>query len=171
MFTKADIEKYFAAEKQESLLFLVIGIVAILLAITFFFILKTNFYKGAAIPLLVIGLIQVTVGFTVYKRSDGDRIRNVYAFDMNPGELQDKELPRMEKVNKTFVIYRWLEIALILAGIILIMMFRLRPEKSFLFGLGVTLSIQAFLMLGADYFAEKRAHIYTNQLKAIFQKR
>ena len=68
MLTKAEIEKYFTAEKSESLLFLVIGIIAILLAIAFFFFLKTSFYKGAAVPLLVIGIIQAIVGFTVYSQ-------------------------------------------------------------------------------------------------------
>jgi hypothetical protein len=170
MFTKLDIERYFIAEKQESLLFLIIGIIAILTAIAFYFFLKSNFFKGAAIPLLVIGIIQVAVGFTIFKRSDGDRIRNVYAYDMNPGELQEKELPRMEKVSKSFVIYRWLEIIFVLAGIILIILFRVKTEKSFLFGIGVTLAIQAFLMLGADYFAEKRAHVYLDKLKIFLSK-
>lgn len=35
MFTKTDIEKYFNAEKSESLLFIVIGIVSIITAINF----------------------------------------------------------------------------------------------------------------------------------------
>lgn len=170
MFTKSDIEKYFIGEKQESLLFLIIGLISIIVAIAFFFFLKTNFYKGAAIPLLVIGIIQLSVGFTIYRRSDADRIRNVYAFDMNPGDLKQKELPRMEKVNKNFVIYRWCEIGLILIGVVFVIMFRSKTEKSFFLGMGIALALQAFLMFGADYFAEKRAHLYTNQLKSFFSK-
>ena len=41
MFTKADIEKYFIAEKQESLVFIVVGVIALLLAIAFFFFLNS----------------------------------------------------------------------------------------------------------------------------------
>ena len=164
MLTKAEIEKYFTAEKSESLLFLVIGIIAILLAIAFFFFLKTSFYKGAAVPLLVIGIIQAVVGFTVYARSDGDRIRNVYSYDMDPGRIKNEELPRMEKVNRNFLIYRWVEIVLAIAGIVMIVKFRNQPDSSFLYGLGITLAIQAILMLGADYFAEKRAIAYTKQI-------
>lgn len=52
MFSKAEIEKYFTAEKQGSLLFLVIGVVAIILELVFYLGLKTSFYKGAAIPIL-----------------------------------------------------------------------------------------------------------------------
>jgi ABC-type xylose transport system permease subunit len=114
MFTKTDIEKYFNAEKGESWVFIAIGIAGIIAAIIFFLFIKTNFYKGAAIPLVLVGLLLGIVGYNVYKRSDGDRTRNVYAYDMNPGELKEKELPRMETVMKNFVMYRYTEIVLVL---------------------------------------------------------
>jgi hypothetical protein len=171
MFTKTDIEKYFIAEKSESLLFIIIGITAIVLAIIFFFLLKTNFYKGIALALFVIAIIQVSVGYTVYKRSDDDRKRNVYAYDSNPSQLKNKEIPRMEKVNNSFVLYRWIEIALLLAGLVLIFLNRSNTEKSFWYGLGIGLAIQAFIMLGADYFAEARAKVYTNGLKEFTEKK
>jgi hypothetical protein len=171
MFSKPDIEKYFIAEKQESFLFLVIGAIALILAIAFFFFLKTNFYKGAAIPLVLTGLIQLAVGYTVYKRSDGDRVRNVYAYDMNPGQLKNEELPRMKTVNKNFVIYRWVEIACILGGAVLIFYCKTNPDKAFWYGLGMTLVIQATLMLGADYFAEKRAIQYSKGIDSLFEKK
>lgn len=170
MFSKADIEKYFVAEKQESLLFLCIGIAAIILAAVFFFALKPAFYKGAALPLLLIGIIQIVVGYTVYARSDSDRTRNVYAYDMNPGELQTKELQRMQAVNKNFVLYRYVEIALALTGIALVFIFKSNNEKSFWVGLGFTLAVQSLLMLGADFFAEKRAHVYTSGIENFVQK-
>ncbi len=170
MFTKTDIEKYFTAEKSESLLFIFIGIAAVIAAIIFFFFLKTNFYKGMAWPLILIALIQISVGYSVYKRFDSDRQRNVYAYDLNPSELKSKEIPRMEQVNKNFVLYRWIEIGLAIAGLILIYIYRSNTEKSFLFGLGLGLAIQALIMLGADYFAEARAKEYTKGLKEFTQK-
>lgn len=170
MFTKADIEKYFMAEKQESLVFLVIGIIAVLLALAFFFILKTNFYKGAAIPLLLVGIIQIVVGISVYKRSDEDRVRNVYAYDMNTDQLKNTELPRMKGVNRNFVIYRYTEIALAIIGAGLLFYYRPYPSQHFWYGLGLTLMIQALLMLGADYFAEKRALEYTKGLESFLNK-
>lgn len=171
MFAKTDIEKYFFAEKQESMLFLIIGVIAILLAITFFFFLKNNFYKGAAIPLLVVGLIQLIAGYAVYARSDEQRIDNVYAFDMNPGKLKNEELPRMKTVNKNFVTYRWVEIILLIVAIALLFYYKSNATKAFLFGIGITLAIQSALMLSADYFAEKRALIYTVQLERFLQKK
>ena len=170
MFTKSDIEKYFTAEKSESLLFMIIGIAAVILAIVFFFFLKTNFYKGIALPLFLIAIIQITAGYTIYKRSDADRKRNTYAYDLNPSELKGKEIPRMEKVNKKFVLYRWIEIALIIVGLILILLYKSNSERSFLYGIGVGLAIQAFIGLGADFFAEARAKNYIKGLQEFTQK-
>ncbi len=170
MFTKTDIEKYFLAEKQGSTLFIFVGIVAIVLALLFFFLLRGNFYKGAALPLLVVGIIELAAGITVFKRSDSDRTRNVYAYDMNPGQLKSEELPRMQKVNSNFIIYRWIEIVLLLAGIGLLFYFKSKPSGQFWFGLGLTLAIQAAIVLGADYVAGQRAHAYTKGLEAFLEK-
>lgn len=165
MFTKTDIEKYFTAEKSESLLFVVIGAAGIVTAIIFFFFLKTSFYKGAALPLLLIGLLLGIVGFTVYKRSDADRTRNTYAYDMNPQDLKIKELPRMQTVMKNFVIYRWVEIVLAATGIVLFVYFRNNETQIFWKGFGLALAIMALVALTADYFAEARGKVYVKGLK------
>lgn len=165
MFSKTDIEKYFVAEKQESLLFLGLGIAAVVVAIIFFFFLKTNFYKGAAVPLVSLGLIMGIVGTTIYKRSDEDRARNVYAYGMDPSQLKNKEIPRMETVMKNFVIYRYMEILFAVAGVFLWIYFRNNTSYEFWKGFGLTLMIMSLSGLGADYFAEKRGHIYLNGLK------
>lgn len=65
MFSKTDIEQYFSAEQQGSLFFLSVGIVAVIAALILFFVLKTPFYKGAAIPMIIVGLIAVGIGFTI----------------------------------------------------------------------------------------------------------
>ena len=170
MFSKTDIEKYFIAEKNESLLFIIIGIAAIVLAIIFFFFIKTNWHKGAAIPFFIVGIMHLVAGYTVYQRSDADRRQNVYAYDMNTAALKTKEIPRMETVNKNFVIYRYTEIFLLLAGIFLFVYFRNDSTKAFWIGLGVALAIEAAISLGADYFAESRAKVYTKGLKEFTEK-
>ena len=170
MITKADIEKYFIAEKQESILFMCIGIAAIIIALLGIFLWKTQYWKGAAIPLIIVGIIQIVVGYTVFAKSDDQRIDAVYKIDMNPQDLVQNEIPRMEKVNNNFVIYRWAEIVLLIAGFILVFMFRSNTEKQFLFGLAFALAIQAAICLGLDFFAEKRATVYTEQLKTLTKK-
>ncbi len=173
MFQQRDfsfIYKYFIAEKQESLLFLIVGIAAVLLAVVFWFFVKSNpsFFKGAAIPLLAIGLIQVVVGYSVYSRTDKQKANIAYNIGMEPvAYVKQTEQPRMKTVMKNFVIYRWVEIVLIITGLVLIFLFKSNPDKSFWYGFGVALALQAIIMLGADYFAEQRGKIYTNELQQI----
>jgi hypothetical protein len=171
MLTKTLIEKYFLAEKQECLLFISIGIIAVLLAILGWLYFKTAFWKGASIPFLAIALLQIIVGYTVYARSDEQRVDMVYSLDMNPDQLTKVELPRMEVVNKNFVIYRWIEIVLVLVGMGLYVYFRENTPQEFWKGFGFALCLQALLMLGADYFAEQRAHEYTEALSSFSVKK
>lgn len=164
------IYKYFIAEKQESLLFVILGLAAVMLGILFLVFIKSNpaFYKGAAIPLLALGIIQCVAGFTVFSRTDRQMKDVAYNMGMEPKLFANQlELPRMKKVMKSFVIYRWMEIAFIITGLVLIFLFRTNPDRAFWYGLGITLAIQAVLMLGADYFAEKRGGVYTEELKKI----
>lgn len=164
------IYKYFTGEKQESLLFLIIGIVTILLAVSFWFFIKSNpaFFKGAAIPLLAIGLVQTVVGYSVYSRTDKQKTDIAYNIGMEPVSfVKHTEMPRMKKVMTNFVIYRWIEIAFIITGVVLIFLFRTNSDKTFWYGFGIALAIQAAVMLGADYFAEQRGKVYTAELKKI----
>lgn len=162
------VHKYFMAEKQESLLFVIIGSTAVILSVIFFFFIKSNpsFYKGAAIPLFAIGLLLGVVGYTVYARSDKQRLSIAYEMGLSPGVyINNQELPRMEKVMKNFVIYRYVEIILTLAGVALYFYFRNQNDKQFLTGLGLALAIMGVTALAADFFAEKRGSAYTKELE------
>ena len=170
MLTKADIEKYFIAEKQESLVFLVIGIIAVVLALIFYFAVKPPVYKGAALPLLILGLVQAVAGYAVFVRSDDQRVSQVYAYDMNPDQLKTIELTRMRKVKTNFLIYRWVEIGFIIAGLVLIIIFRNDIETYYWLGFGITLTLMAAELFTADWIAEKRAVSYTSQLEEFNKK-
>ncbi|MBK8611334.1 MAG: hypothetical protein IPL84_15695 [Chitinophagaceae bacterium] len=171
MFEQKDfsfIYRYFIAEKQESVLFMAAGLIAIVLAIVFWFFIKGNpsFYKGVAVPLIILGLLQTIVGFTIYTRTDNQKKDIAYNMGIEPVSfVKQTELPRMKKVMNNFVVYRWMEIAFVIAGLVLIFLFRLNPDRSFWYGLGIALAIQGVFMLGADYFAEKRGKVYTEELK------
>jgi hypothetical protein len=169
MLTKTDIEKYFIAEKQESLVFLIIGIAVIVIGLVFYFAMKTQVYRGAAIPLLVLGLVQAVAGYAVYVKSDDQRVSQVYAYDMNPDQLKTVELTRMRKVKTNFLIYRWIEIGLFIAGIALIIIFK-TESKTFWLGFGLTLTLMAAELFIADFIAEKRAVYYTNLLEEFNKK-
>jgi hypothetical protein len=170
MLNKAEIEKYFLAEKQESLVFLIIGIIAISLALIFYFAVKSPAFRGAALPLLILGLLQTMAGYAVFARSDDQRVSQVYAYDMNPDQLKTTELTRMRKVKTNFLIYRWVEIGFIIAGLILIFIFRNDLDKYFWLGFGITLTLMAAEIFTADWIAEKRAVYYTNLLEEFNRK-
>ncbi|MEO7306506.1 MAG: hypothetical protein ABIR78_08155, partial [Ferruginibacter sp.] len=61
--------------------------------------------------------------------------------------------------------YRWVEITFIITGLVLIFLLRTDPAKTFWYGLGIALALQAVIMLGADYFAEKRGKVYMAELQ------
>lgn len=161
------IHQYFNAEKKESLLFIILGVLAIVGSILLFAIGKTNFYKGMAIPFILVGLIHVVVGYTVYKKSDGQRVDISYKYGINGGNIPAEEQQRMDVVMKNFVVYRYTEIALAIVGLGLVFVFKNNIEKSFWYGLGMALAIEALFTLGLDYFAERRGH---NYLKGFEQK-
>lgn len=176
MLTKADIEQYFIAEKNAGMLFLILGIAAVLIAVIFFIFLKSPIYKGAAWPLIILGALQLGIGYTIYARSDKQRIDTVYAYDMNPGKLKTEEFPRMEKAIKGITIFLALEFILLAAGILLIWANRLffvnmQPGGSaFWVGVGVVCIIQSLLLSGADYLAYKRGKEYIARLEHFISK-
>ena len=60
--------QYFTAEKQESLLFVAVGVLAIGVAIWLW--MNGHRLKSMAFPLVAIALIQIVVGGSVYLRTD-----------------------------------------------------------------------------------------------------
>ena len=164
MFSKTDIEKYFIAEKNLGLLLLIIALVALLAAGIFFFVMKTSWHKGAALAFLLVGLFQLGIGYTVYSHADKQRKAAVYAFDMNPLELKEKELPRLEKAIDGMGLYIAIEIGLMLAGIALFVYFKTDNARLFWAGFGIALAVQAALCLYADIRAKSLATVYKNGL-------
>lgn len=151
------IDTYFRAEKAESLLFLLIGLAAIVFAVFAWMKWNEPFIKGMAIPLALIGLIQMTVGGTVFSRTDKQMAALNELVVRDPGAYRAAELPRMEKVMKSFAAIKWTEIVFILVGIGLLMLVR---TDGFWKGLGLGLMLQGAVSLTLDVFAEKRGAEY-----------
>lgn len=157
-------EKYFNAEKAESTLFILVGIIAIAVAVYFVLKLKQPFHNGMAISLFAVALIQITVGTSVYFRSPKDILRVNQIVQNEKYKIQKEEIPRMEVVMKNFVIYRWIEILLLIVGLVLV--FTLSTH-TFLKGIGLGLALQSGFMLLLDYFAESRGSVYLDYLKQL----
>lgn len=161
-----NIQIYFKAERAESLVFLAIGLLAFAAGIYFLMSVKKPFYMGMACPLIIIALIQIFVGGTVFIRSQKDIVRVEKIVSTNQNAIASEEIPRMEAVMKNFAIYRLVEMALAAIGLVLIIT---QASGSTSKGIGMGLFIQSLLMLGADYFAEKRGLIYLDWLQKLWK--
>jgi hypothetical protein len=161
------IVKYFNGEKAESYIFIIIGVIALAMALYFFFAFKTSFWKGVAIPFVIVALLEFVVGYTIVNRSPKDLVRVETFVTKEPQKIQSVEIPRMEKVLSNFVIFRYIEIALIILGIVLMYS---SMNDTFWRGIGLGLFIQASIVLSLDFFAERRGHIYVEYLKELVEK-
>ncbi len=163
----SSIEKYFNGEKAESYVFIVIGLVALLIAFYFVFTLKTSFWRGVAIPFILVAMLEFIIGYTIVKRSPKDIYRVESFIKVQPSKITLDEIPRMKKVMKNFVIFRYVEICLILLGIILMYS---SLNDTLWRGIGLGLFMQASIVLSLDFFAERRGHIYLEYLKEFVEK-
>lgn len=170
MITKTDIEKYFLAEKQAGILLIGLAIITILVALTCLLIIKSNTWKGIAVPFFVFAFIEAGVGYSIYKKTDSRRIDNVYALDMNPGKLTSTEIPRIEKVKQQFIFILSIETLLFLAGVLMVVLFKSSPARQLIYGIGIGLIIQSTIAFGLSWLANNRAKIYYHQLQTLIQK-
>ena len=160
------IKIYFTELKIESLFFIFIGVIAICLALIFWFIIKYSFYKGFAYPLLIIGIVQLTVGSIRFFKADYD-VKRIEFYNVNKNEyLLQNELPRMEMVTTNFTLFIWIEIVLILLGVFLYFYFK-PLNQVFWKGLGLGLFVQAVILLSLDLVAEKRNQTYMSTILKI----
>ena len=161
------VVKYFNGEKAESYIFILLGVIAFAMALYFFFALKTSFWKGVSVPFIIVALLEFVVGYTIVTRSPKDIARVETYLQQAPKNIKTIEIPRMEKVLSNFVEYRYVEIALILLGIVLMYS---SMQDTFWRGLGLGLFMQASIVLCLDFFAERRGHIYVLYLQELIEK-
>lgn len=160
------VNDYFNAERAESLLFIAVGLLAIGVSVAALATRRAPeaFYRGLAVPLVAVALIQLVVGTTVWLRSPQDAARVQAALRTDRAHIAQVERPRMEVVMRNFVVYRGIEIVLLLAGLA---MLAFGARGGAWHGAGLGLALQAGLMLALDYFAEARGEQYLRLLAGL----
>ncbi len=155
---------YFSGEKRGCYWMLAIGILACAVSSTVLMRIQDPFMIGLAIPLFVVGVIEMVVGTIVLRRTDEqmDDLEKLLA--TNPAQFIAAETPRMEQAMRSFARYRWVEIAALLAGITLAI---LNADPNFWKGLGIGLFTQGAITGMVDYFATKRGRIYQTFIKGV----
>ena len=157
-----NMNSYFVAEKQESVIFMAVGLLAIGLSVWLW--MNGHRLKSMAYPLVVIGLMQMVVGGTVYLRTDSQVSTLIAQLQVNPAAAKAAETTRMQTVMKNFSIYKSIEMLLLIIGLGLIA-FAQRHDMAA--GIGVGLVLQAAFTLTLDLFAEARGADYLSAVQGI----
>jgi hypothetical protein len=152
---------YFAAEKQGGVLLATLGVIAVAFGV--FAWRRGEAWRGAAVPVGIIGVIEVIVGATVFLRTDGQvrRLRQALEADLATGLAP--ELERMERVLRSFGQLKIAEIALLVGGLLLALLLWRRAGWR---GAGLALALEAAAALGFDSVAAERAEVYVKALRA-----
>lgn len=156
------IEVYFSAERTAGMVFIIVGLLAIGGAIWGWS--QGPFWRGAVWPFVILALIQIGVGLSVWLSSpkDIERVHHIAAHE--PARIQGEEVPRMKAVMKGFTTNRWIELAVLVTGLLLL---GLATRGSTLQGVGAGLAWQTGLIVLLDSIAERRAHIYLKWLQSL----
>ena len=157
-----DMSSYFVAEKQESVIFFVVGLMAIGLSLWLW--MNGHRLKSMAYPLVVIALMQIAVASTIYLRTDSQLSTLSAQFQANAATLKAAETARMETVMKNFSIYKTIEMLLLIMGVGMIAFFQRHDVAA---GIGVGLVLQAAVTLTLDIFAEARGAAYLSAVQGI----
>lgn len=156
------MSNYFVAEKQESVIFVVVGLLAI--GFSLWLWMNGHRLKSMAYPLVVIALMQIVVGRTVYLRTDSQVSTLTAQLQVNPAALKAEETTRMETVMKNFSVYKSIEMLLLIIGVAMIAFFQRHDVAA---GIGVGLVLQAAFTLTLDIFAESRGADYLSAVQRI----
>jgi hypothetical protein len=156
------IDAYFNAEKTGGLMFITLAVVAIgVAAWTWRY---GAFCRGAAWPLVLVALLQLGVGGTVWWRSPQNLARVQHIIANERTRLGSEEIPRMQSVVKEFARNQWVELALMAAGILIVL---LAPCGTAWQGAGAGLAVQAGWVIFLDWFAARRAADYLSWLQSL----
>jgi hypothetical protein len=153
---------YFVGEKQESGLFILAALVAIGLAVW----LWTNGHRlrFMALPLVVVALMQLVVGVTIFARTDAQVAKLSTQLVSSPTQFKQAETERMQTVMANFKLYKTVELVLLVLGACLIAFLSKWDVAT---GIGIGLVVQAGFTLALDLFAEARGVDYLRALAGV----
>lgn len=157
------ITSYFTEEKLQSAIFIIIGVIAILCALVFLWLIKYSFFKGMAIPLILIGMIQISAGTIAYHQSQKYSTKMELLLSNKPEEVKSEELKRMQIVLKNYANYKLIELIVLLTGIALFILFYKSPQ-TFWKGFGLGLVIYACILFALHSMSEQSGKMYVEQL-------
>jgi hypothetical protein len=157
---KQPLQFYFKREKQEGMAFLIWGFLTIILATLSWVSLGDDFSRGMAVPLAMMGAIELTLGAINYVRSDHQGKLLADLLTENPALFVRQERLRMLRQLRNYDLYRWTGLTLCFVGLALMLASMLAGGEPFWTGFGAGLFVQSTIMLVLDLLAERRAGRY-----------
>ena len=152
---------YFTGEKAEAFWILAAGVASLVAAIVLWFVARDPFSRGLALALLIVAGLGLSVGGTVYFRSDAQSQHLLEQQRTSPSQFAAEEGPRIQQVVRSFAQYRiGYAVAVLLALFFVFVMGK--PSQH---GFAVGLLLLAALGLTIDFFAERRAEQYLQALR------
>ena len=162
MFTKENIEQYFSAFKNEQIFLIILGFVALIVALVFFVGFKTEWYKGFALPLAVFAVLNMGAGFSNYKKADFLKVRNTYNYDLHPELLRTKELPRIQEMKQNFTVLIYVNTSIIFAAAFIFFYFKKKEGNEYYMGVAASLFLLAVLSVAIYSVLKSKSKEYEN---------
>ena len=162
MDVTAILRTYFSGEKSEAALILAAGVLCLVAALWLWFLVRQPFARGLAVSLLLCAVLGLSVGGSVYFRTDSQVRELTELHQKDPGRFAAQEGPRIREVVKSFGVYR-LGYAI---AVLLALVFVFAVGRPSFHGLAVGLLVLAALGFTIDSYAEARAVDYVRALEA-----
>lgn len=153
---------YFTGEKAEAFWILAAGVASLAGAVVLWLVAREPFARGLAMALLIMAGLGISVGGTVYFRSDAQSQQLVEQQRTNPSQFTAEEGPRIQQVVNSFAQYRIGYAVAVLFALFFVFVMG-KPSQH---GFAVGLLLLAALGLTIDFFAERRAQLYLQALQA-----
>lgn len=146
----------------EGKMILLFGILFLVITLCLWKFGSTPNTKATIIPLLVVALLHIGTGSSSIYGNSKRQSEYTIAFNANPSDFKESEIKRTENFIKWYPNLRYLSLALIIAGFVLVAFIAAPTWRS----IGLCIMLSAFSIIIIDYFSEERAHQYHNVLVA-----
>ncbi|MEQ8325321.1 MAG: hypothetical protein RID18_00175 [Cytophagales bacterium] len=154
---------YFNGEKLQCIAGAVFSLIGIAASVYFLFLQKPVL-KGLAYAIIPLSILLLIICIGVIVRTPKDLARLTTYQEENPKNIQIEEIPRMEKVMKSFGIVKKVELAFFLIGTVLTAIFW---RNELIKGIGIGLIIMGVCLYAFDHIAESRGKMYVQLLKSL----
>jgi len=158
-----NIDSYFNGEKLQCLIGAIFSVICIA-ASAYFLFLQKPFLIGMAYTIMPLSILLLSICTGVIFRVSKD-IERVTTFQReNSKSIQTEEIPRMEKVMKSFGIIKKVELVLFIIGLILIILYW---GNELIRGVAIGLVLMGISLYAFDNIAESRGKTYVRFLKSL----